>query len=313
MLINRPVQIRFNNPEMVQIFLIFSAQFLHIDILFFQLMDAFFHHFPVILKLLFRVADGIQILHQDFLVILYRIIQGISPYPAHGFLNLLKLNPQQIKYIFYLVHGFIITLLFQMHLKDHFMNGQFHITLHFQRGQQKTVAVIREIIRRALDLSVNIDHPIGHIAYIHPLIGSLLKIKPFKIHGTSLIAQYRIYNKIPQLFTFFIGNILSQILHIQRIYVSSNIIQRTIFFFQRLFHNIQKHCKNHINLLMTLDKSILFPCGFLETILNQQRIQPHIFHPFREILQKIVLHSSSFLLSSFFSSSSRKSIIFKIS
>ena len=39
----------------------------------------------------------------------------------------LKLDPHQVKYIFYLIHSLVVALLFQMHLKDHFVNGKLHI------------------------------------------------------------------------------------------------------------------------------------------------------------------------------------------
>ena len=69
---------------------------------------------------------------QDLLIITDRIIQCISPDLPHGFLNLLELDPKQVEHVLDLIHGFVIALLFQVHLEDHLVYGQLHIILDFQ-------------------------------------------------------------------------------------------------------------------------------------------------------------------------------------
>ena len=135
MLVNSPIEIMFDFPEMIQFLLLFPAQPFHINILFLQLFGPALHQLLVILELLLRVTDRLQILQQNFLVILYRIIQGISPDFPHGFLNLLQLDSHQIKDILNLIHCLVIALLFQVHLKNHLMDSQFHIILYLKSGQ----------------------------------------------------------------------------------------------------------------------------------------------------------------------------------
>ena len=71
MLIDRPVQICLDHPEIAKLLLLLPAESPHIDILLLQRTRTALHHLPVVLELLLRITDRIQIPYQDLLIILH--------------------------------------------------------------------------------------------------------------------------------------------------------------------------------------------------------------------------------------------------
>ncbi len=144
--IDRPVQITLYHPEMIQILLFLLCEPPDVNILLFQRLRPALHHLPIVPELLLRIADGIQILHQNLLIILHGIIQRVAPDLPHRLLYLLKLNPHQIEDILDLIYRLVELLLLKMHLKDHLMNRKFHIILDLEGGKQQIISVVRQII-----------------------------------------------------------------------------------------------------------------------------------------------------------------------
>ena len=250
MFIDGAVQVSFYDTKILQIFLFLFSQTTNINIFFFQIFYPASNQFPVFLKFFFGVADSIQIFQKDFFVILYGVIQCISSDFSHSFLNLLKLDPHQVKYIFYLIHSLVVALLFQMHLKDHFVNGKLHIIFNFKGGKYKIIPVIGKIIGRSANLLIKINNTVRHITDMHNMIGILLEIVPVKIHGTAFVGQNDVDNKIPQLPAVLVGDLLLQISGIKGINICPDIIHGTIFFFQGLLHNVKHNSKNKIQLFI---------------------------------------------------------------
>ena len=131
-LVNGTVQIPLDLPQKLQLFFLLGAETPDVDVGFFQFLHPAFDHLPIILEFFLGVVDGFQIFMEDLLVIANRIIQRISPDLPHGLLDLLKLDSEQVEHVLDLVRRFVIALLFQVHLKDHLMDGQLHIILNFQ-------------------------------------------------------------------------------------------------------------------------------------------------------------------------------------
>ena len=125
-----------------------------------------------------------------------------------------------------------------MHLKDHLVDGQLHIIFNFQGGKQQIVAVVGQIIRGAPEFLFDVDNLICHIADVHGLIFVPLKIEAVKIHRLSFVGEDHIDNKIPQLLARIIVHAFAEMLYIHRVYISADIVHRTILFFQGLLHNI---------------------------------------------------------------------------
>ena len=125
---------------------------------------------------------------------------------------------------------------------------------------------------------------------VRNLVIILVKIVSIKVHGTTFVGQDHINNKISKFPAVLIGNFFMQISAVDGINIRTDVIHRTIFFFQRLFHNIKHYGKNKIHLLIKLSESELFPRCFLHAVLDKYRIQTHIFHSLGKIFQKFVLH-----------------------
>ncbi len=112
------------------------------------------------------------------------------------------------------------------------MDGQLHIALDLQSGQHQVVPFIRQIIRRPLQLMVNVDDPVGNVTDMHLLIGALFKVKAVKMHLLPLIGQHDIYDKIPQFSAVVISHCLMKMPGIQRVNVSPDIVHHAVFFLQ---------------------------------------------------------------------------------
>ena len=282
---------------MVQVVFLFGEKLPDIDIFLLQFLCTALHHLPVILELLLGILDRIQILQKDRLIIPHGIVQCVSADLSHGFLNLLQLYPQQIKDIFDLVHRLVIALLFQMHLKDHLVDGQLHVIFNFQSGEQQIVSIIGQIIRSAPEFLIHIDNAVGHIADVHVLIFVFFKIKAVKVHGLSLVGQDDIDNEIPQLFAVVVIQIFMKMLYVDGIDISPDVIHGAAFLPKRLLHDIEKDRKDDVDLLRTSRETILLPGSLLDAVLNQHKMKPDAFHAAGKMFQKIVLHGISFLVS----------------
>ena len=180
-----------------------------------------------------------------------------------------------------------------MHLKNHLMDGQLHVVFNLQRSQKKVISVIREIIGSSSQFLIHIHNSVCHIADVHDVIRVRLKVKAIKVHDFSFIRKDDIHNKIAQLATVLIRHIFFKMLYIDRVDVCADVIHGTVFFFQRLLHNVQHDCENHIQLFVNFQKTILPPDCLLTAVLYQDCIQSHVFHSFWKVFQKIVLHLST--------------------
>ena len=115
---------------------------------------------------------------------------------------------------------------------------------------------------------------------MHTLICVLFEVIAVKMHDPSLIGEYHIDNKVPEPAAVLVGHVFFEILDVDRIDIGADIVHRAVFLPQRLLHNIEHYGENQVELLVRLLESVLLPGQFLQAVLNQNRVQAHIFHPF---------------------------------
>ena len=92
-----------------------------------------------------------------------------------------------------------------MHMKYHLMNGQFHIIFNFKGGEQKIVAIVRQIIGRAPEVLFEKDCFICDLTDMDGNGFLFFKFKTFKIHNLPFVTKDMIDDKIAQFFTFIIA------------------------------------------------------------------------------------------------------------
>ena len=119
---------------------------------------------------------------------------------------------------------------------------------------------------------------------MYALICVLFEVIAVKMHDPSLVGKDHIDDKIPQSAAVLVGHVFPEILDVDRVDISADIVHRTVLFLQRLLHDVEHHGKDQVELLVCLLKSMLLPGRFLQAVLDQDRVQPYIFHPSRKML-----------------------------
>ena len=232
MFVDGPLQIPFDDTQIFQIllFLFRKPALVQVDLFEFPLPAA--HIFPVFRKFMLRLFYRLQIFPHQRIVLCHGIVQRIPPHAAHRLFNALHLDTYGIKDRLNGIRRLIVTLLFQMQLKDHLVDRQLHIILDLECRQQQIIPIIRHIIGDSLYAVFPLFHPIGNETHMLTLCLSLAVILCFKIHRPAVIGQDRINNKIRQFPAILIPERPLQMILVHTVQKSSNIIQRADFLFQ---------------------------------------------------------------------------------